>query len=364
MVDVIIVFVFCEMKQIAKVWVKTISRAKDFNEQLVQEANAKIFTFGSYRLGVGLFLSLSQSYYIYSHIRMFVHTVNFEFPRLVNKINNSIGQDPDSKNLIGLLDIYGFESFKTNSFEQFCINLTNEKLQQHFNQHVFKMEQEEYTKEEIDWSYIEFIDNQDVLDLIEKKPRGIIALLDEACMFPRSTNETFAQKLYQTYKDHKRFSKPKLARSDFTICHYAGEVTYQTKLFLDKNKDYVVAEHQELLDASHCSFVLGLFPPLPEESSKSSKFSLIGSRFKQQLQSLLETLSVTEPHYIRCVKPNNLLKPSIFENNNILQQLRCGGVTEAIRISCAGYPTRKPFREFVGRFGILAPNVFVGSNCL
>ncbi|XP_073313046.1 myosin-6-like isoform X13 [Primulina huaijiensis] len=279
------------------------------------------------------------------------------FDWLVNKINNSIGQDPDSKFLIGVLDIYGFESFKTNSFEQFCINLTNEKLQQHFNQHVFKMEQEEYTKEEIDWSYIEFVDNQDILDLIEKKPGGIIALIDEACMFPKSTHETFAEKLYQSFKDHKRFIKPKLSRTDFTICHYAGDVTYQTELFLDKNKDYVIAEHQSLLGASNCSFVSGLFPPLPEDSSKSSKFSSIGSRFKQQLQALLETLSSTEPHYIRCVKPNNLLKPSIFENSNVLQQLRCGGVMEAIRISCAGYPTRKAFDEFLDRFKILEPSV-------
>ncbi|XP_024007808.1 myosin-7 isoform X2 [Eutrema salsugineum] len=217
------------------------------------------------------------------------------------------------------------------------------------------MEQEEYTKEEIDWSYIEFIDNQDVLDLIEKKPGGIIALLDEACMFPRSTHDTFAQKLYQTFKDHKRFAKPKLAQTDFTICHYAGDVTYQTELFLDKNKDYVVGEHQALLSSSDCSFVSSLFPPLPEESSKTSKFSSIGSQFKQQLQSLLESLSTTEPHYIRCVKPNNLLKPEIFENINILHQLRCGGVMEAIRISCAGYPTRKPFNEFLTRFKILAP---------
>ncbi|KAG6662878.1 myosin-6-like [Carya illinoinensis] len=284
------------------------------------------------------------------------------FDWLVDKINSSIGQDPESKSLIGVLDIYGFESFKTNSFEQFCINLTNEKLQQHFNQHVFKMEQEEYTKEEIDWSYIEFVDNQDILDLIEKKPGGIIALLDEACMFPRSTHETFAQKLYQTFKNHKRFAKPKLARSDFTICHYAGDVTYQTEFFLDKNKDYVVAEHQALLGASKCSFVAGLFPPSAEDSSKSSKFSSIGSRFKQQLQALLETLSSTEPHYIRCVKPNNLLKPAIFENKNVLQQLRCGGVMEAIRISCAGYPTRKPFAEFVDRFGLLAPEVLDGSS--
>ncbi|XP_071736170.1 myosin-6-like [Rutidosis leptorrhynchoides] len=278
------------------------------------------------------------------------------FDWLVNKINDSIGQDAGSKYFIGVLDIYGFESFKTNSFEQFCINLTNEKLQQHFNQHVFKMEQEEYTKEEIDWSYIQFEDNQDILDLIEKKPGGILALLDEACMFPRSTHETFAEKLYQTFKDHKRFAKPKLAKTDFTICHYAGDVTYQSEFFLDKNKDYVVAEHQALLNASKCSFVASLFPPVAEET-KSSKFSSIGLKFKQQLQSLLETLSHTEPHYVRCVKPNNLLKPDIFENQNILQQLRCGGVMEAIRISCAGFPTRKPFHEFIERFKILAPDL-------
>ncbi|KAF1887475.1 hypothetical protein Lal_00040529 [Lupinus albus] len=284
------------------------------------------------------------------------------FDWLVEKINNSIGQDPNSKSIIGVLDIYGFESFKFNSFEQFCINFTNEKLQQHFNQHVFKMEQEEYTKEEIDWSYIEFIDNQDVLDLIEKKPGGIISLLDEACMFPKSTHETFSQKLYQTFKNNKRFIKPKLSRTSFTISHYAGEVTYLADLFLDKNKDYVVAEHQDLLTASKCSFAASLFPPSPDESSKSSKFSSIGSRFKLQLQSLMETLNSTEPHYIRCVKPNNVLKPAIFENINIMQQLRCGGVLEAIRISCAGYPTRRTFYEFLNRFGVLAPHVQDGNS--
>ncbi|CAA2963473.1 myosin-17-like [Olea europaea subsp. europaea] len=284
------------------------------------------------------------------------------FDWIVDKINISIGQDPNSKTIIGVLDIYGFESFKHNSFEQFCINFTNEKLQQHFNQHVFKMEQEEYEKEKINWSYIEFVDNQDVLDLIEKKPGGIIALLDEACMFPKSTHETFAQKLYQTFAKNKRFIKPKLSRTNFTISHYAGEVTYLADLFLDKNKDYVVAEHQDLLMASKCPFVAGLFPPNLEESSKSSKFSSIGSRFKLQLQSLMETLSSTEPHYIRCVKPNNVLKPAIFENVNIMQQLRCGGVLEAIRISCAGYPTRRTFDEFLLRFGVLAPEVLGGNS--
>nr|XP_043636269.1 myosin-9-like isoform X2 [Erigeron canadensis] len=287
------------------------------------------------------------------------------FDWLVDKINVSIGQDDKSAYLIGVLDIYGFESFNSNSFEQFCINYTNEKLQQHFNQHVFKTEQEEYSKEGIDWSYIEFIDNKDVLDLIEKKPGGIIALLDEACMFPKSTHETFSQKLYQTFRNHQRFFKPKLSRTGFTIAHYAGEVHYQSEQFIDKNKDYVVPEHQDMLTASKCSFISALFPPLPEEptksSNKSSKFSSIGSRFKSQLQQLMEILNCTEPHYIRCVKPNNLLKPSIFENVNIVQQLRCGGVLEAIRISCAGYPTRKSFSEFVNRFSILAPEVKKGN---
>ncbi|KAL1224094.1 Myosin-5 [Cardamine amara subsp. amara] len=288
---------------------------------------------------------------IYSHL----------FDWIVNKINTSIGQDPRSKSIIGVLDIYGFESFKCNSFEQFCINFTNEKLQQHFNQHVFKMEQEEYTKEEIDWSYIEFIDNQDVLDLIEKKPGGIISLLDEACMFPKSTHETFSQKLFQTFKNHERFTKPKLSRTDFIISHYAGEVTYQSNHFIDKNKDYIVAEHQELFAASNCSFVAGLFHALHEDSSRSSKFSSIGSRFKQQLHSLMETLNGTEPHYIRCIKPNNVLKPGIFENFNVIHQLRCGGVLEAIRISCAGYPTRLAFYDFLDRFGLLAPEVLEGN---
>ncbi|KAL0561502.1 hypothetical protein IC582_001932 [Cucumis melo] len=295
------------------------------------------------------------------------------FDWLVDKINVSIGQDPCSKYLIGVLDIYGFESFQTNSFEQFCINYTNEKLQQHFNQHVFKMEQEEYVKEEIDWSYIEFVDNQDVLDLIEKpggdlssyrgglKPGGIIALLDEACMFPKSNHETFSQKLYQTFKNHKRFTKPKLARSDFTIVHYAGDVLYQSDQFLDKNKDYVVSEHQDLLSASKCAFVGGLFSPHPVETAKSSKFSSIGSRFKLQLQQLMETLNSTQPHYIRCVKPNTVLQPAIFENATVMQQLRSGGVLEAIRIKCAGYPTHRTFSEFLSRFRILAPEVLEGD---
>ncbi|OEL32339.1 Myosin-15 [Dichanthelium oligosanthes] len=184
--------------------------------------------------------------------------------------------------------------------------------------HVFKMEQEEYKSEEINWSYIEFIDNQDVLDLIEKKPIGIIALLDEACMFPKSTHETFATKMFRNFSSHPRLEKTKFSETDFTISHYAGKVTYQTDSFLEKNRDYIVAEHCNLLSSSRCPFVSGLFISLPEESIRSSyKFSSVASRFK--------------------------------------------GVLEAVRISLAGYPTRRTYAEFVDRFAVLVPELMIGS---
>ncbi|CAI5465851.1 unnamed protein product [Closterium sp. Yama58-4] len=305
------------------------------------------------------------------------------FDWLVDKVNKSIGQDPNAKTIIGVLDIYGFETFQCNSFEQFCINLANEKLQQHFNHHVFKAEQEEYEKEEINWSYIEFVDNQDVLELIEKmklfgsyieavdnqdvleliekKPMGIISLLDEQCMFPKSNHETFATKLYQTVGTHPRFEKPKLSQTDFTIDHYAGKVTYQTDLFLEKNKDYVVMEHQTVLSESKDPFVAGLFP-VPAGDKAKTKFTSLGSSFKQQLAELMATLNQTQPNYIRCVKPNGKYQPQLFENINVIHQLRCGGVLEAIRISCAGYPTRRTFDEFLDRFSFLDPEACDGSQ--
>lgn len=288
------------------------------------------------------------------------------FDWLVECINVSIGQDENATSIIGVLDIYGFEQFAQNDFEQFCINLANEKLQQHFNQHVFKMEQAEYEKEGIEWSYIEFVDNQDVLDLLEGK-MGILDLLDESCRFPKATHEDFAQKLYSTstVADSSRFSKPRLAKSDFTIDHYAGGVTYRTENFLVKNKDFVVAEHQSLLGESSQEFVRVLFPvedvgnaAQSGSAVKSSyKFSSVGSRFKKQLGDLMVALHTMEPHYIRCIKPNSFNRPMDFENSNVLHQLRCGGVLEAVRISCAGYPTKPRYEEFVDHFWPLLKDV-------
>ena len=299
------------------------------------------------------------------------------FDWLVERINQAIGnkseeegEDGDTKRrFIGVLDIYGFESFKKNSFEQFCINFANEKLQQHFNQKVFKMEQEEYEKEAIDWSYIEFVDNQDILDVIERKVGGIISLLDESCIMTSTTSEQFAQKLFSSLDNEKRFSKPKRSQVDFTLNHYAGDVTYESENFIEKNKDYAILEHTEVLSTSETNILRLIFeekeneilnegnkPPPPRAKKSAMKFTSIGNSFKHQLNDLMKKLHGTEPHFVRCVKPNQASVPSTFENANILQQLRCGGVLEAVRISCAGYPSRKPIELFLTRFGLLAPD--------
>jgi myosin-5 len=284
------------------------------------------------------------------------------FDWLVEKINTSIGQDPTCRGFIGVLDIYGFESFKLNSFEQFCINLANEKLQQHFNQHVFKQEQAEYQAEAIDWSYIEFVDNADVLDLIEaKQPAGVLALLDEACLAPGGSSASFGQQLAKTHAANKRYSRPKAGGDAlFTLQHYAGGVTYATEAFLDKNKDYVVLEHQLLCGASGSGFIRDLFGgaaavAAARDSKAAMKFASVGQKFKGQLGELMSKLNGTQPHYVRCIKPNAVNKPALFEPGAVLQQLRCGGVLEAIRISCAGFPSRKRLEEFVDRFALLAP---------
>ncbi|KAL6769329.1 MYO1 [Auxenochlorella protothecoides x Auxenochlorella symbiontica] len=286
------------------------------------------------------------------------------FDWLVGAVNASIGQDAGAASLIGVLDIYGFEQFACNDFEQFCINLANEKLQQHFNAHVFKQEQAEYEREAIAWSYIEFVDNQDVLDLVEAR-LGILDLLDEACRFPQATHADLAAKLYAApgVAGSARFSKPRLAPTDFTIQHYAGAVTYRTQNFLAKNRDFVVAEHQALLGASGSAFVRALFPgdAVPGASgtpgagaSSGYRFSSVGSQFKKQLAELMEALRAMEPHYVRCIKPNGANRPARFENTNVLHQLRCGGVLEAVRISCAGYPTKLPYDAFADHFWPLA----------
>lgn len=248
------------------------------------------------------------------------------FGWLVEKVNRCIAQDQDSSFFVGVLDSPGFESFNYNSFEQFCMNWAEEKLQQQFNQNIFK----EYIRDASKPSPIEFVDNQDVLDLIEK-PTGIVAHLDEACMSFKATNETLTTNLFRQYIKHKQFSKPELASTNFTIKHSFGDVTYETERILIDNRSNLI-EHLSLLRSSTCSFVSSFLPRSSDEGFRSScVISSISTEIKQQLQSLMDSMNGTEFHYIRCVKPNILKKPGCFENQAVRRQLRRGGLLDAIK---------------------------------
>ena len=221
-------------------------------------------------------------------------------------------------------------------------------------------------REGIDWSYIEFVDNQDVLDLVEKRPGGVIDALDEACRFPRATAADFVDKLCSSkvVSDSPRFARARRLPNGFTVEHYAGAVTYTADHFLGKNRDFVVAEHEQLVQASADAFVAALFPKSSGEGEEGSgtasrssyRFSSVASRFKAQLADLMAALAEMEPHYVRCVKPNGLNSPALFEPAPVLHQLRCGGVLEAVRISCAGFPAKVPYADFVDHFWALAPS--------
>ncbi|KAK9829628.1 hypothetical protein WJX72_006968 [[Myrmecia] bisecta] len=285
----------------------------------------------------------------------------------INRKISALGSGQRSHRTIGILDIYGFESFVENSFEQLCINLANERLQQQFNQHVFKGEQEEYAREGIDWSYVEFIDNQDCLDLLEGPPSqpslAVFPLIDEACRLPRATYQDLAHTLRTRLADAARFTAPKRPQHGFAVEHYAGRVTYSTTRLLDKNKDFTIAEHAQLLASSASEYIRLLFEergevveaaPAKRGGKSAYKLNSVGARFRKQLQGLMATLNHCQPHYIRCIKPNPESRPGSLAPEYALDQLRAGGVLEAVRIACAGYPTRKPFRPFAQRYAILA----------
>ena len=288
----------------------------------------------------------------------------------VNRKIGAVGGGGRTTRSIGILDIYGFECFETNSFEQLCINLANEKLQQAFNAHVFKGEQQEYNDEGIAWSYVEFVDNQDVLDLLEgaaSKPQGVFPLIDEACRLPRATHKDLAHDLRTRLKSHPRFGIPRRDQHAFAVDHYAGEVCYSTEALLDKNRDFVVAEHAALMAKSSSPLLQELFAErsvdgIVEDDKKSpakrrSAFMLssVGARFRRQLGGLMGTLGECQPHFIRCIKPNANSDPGQFTSPYVLEQLRAGGVLEAVRIACAGFPTRRPFLPFAQRFARLLP---------
>ncbi|KAK8527352.1 hypothetical protein V6N13_085188 [Hibiscus sabdariffa] len=279
------------------------------------------------------------------------------FDWLVEQINKSLeGGKRCVGRSISILDIYGFESFKKNSFEQFCINYANERLQQHFNRHLFKLEQEVYELEGIDWTKVDFEDNQECLDLFEKKPLGILSLLDEESNFPNATDFTFANKLKQHLHSNSYF-KGDRGRA-FGVRHFAGEVLYDTNGFLEKNRDPLNSGLVHLL--SSCSGQLpqtfakkmldqSLKPAISSDTPRQS----VGMQFKGQLFELMHQLENTTPHFIRCIKPNCKQVPDTYEDDLVLKQLRYCGVLEVVKISRSGYPTRMTHQEFAERYGFL-----------
>ncbi|GLE02369.1 hypothetical protein PINS_up011207 [Pythium insidiosum] len=290
------------------------------------------------------------------------------FDWMVHKMNEFLKHEDTHRSkghFIGILDIFGFEVFPHNSFEQLCINFANETLQLQFNDYVFKMEQQEYEAQGVDWKYVEFLDNQDCVNLISQRPYGILPLIDEECLIPKGNDTTFASKVYKAWGDHPRFKASRIQKAGgmFTIVHYAGPVEYSSRGFLEKNKDTL---HQEAVDLLVYSPREGSFTrtlcegsafrprdkPSPRQRATANKQrgASVGWQFKEQLSALLDTLQQTNPHYVRCLKPNELCEAQLFQRERVLNQLRCNGVMEAVRVARAGYPIRMPHEEFIGRY--------------
>ncbi|KAI1339010.1 putative myosin MYO2 [Xylariaceae sp. FL0016] len=324
-------------------------------------------------------LTQPQALVVRDSVAKYVYSSLFDW--LVEIINRSLAAEEvltRVTSFIGVLDIYGFEHFAKNSFEQFCINYANEKLQQQFNSHVFRLEQEEYVREQIDWKFIDFADNQPCIDLIEGK-MGILSLLDEESRLPMGTDEQFVTKLHNNFSGDKNkfFKKPRFGKSSFTVCHYAVDVTYESDGFIEKNRDTVPDEHMEVLRASSNKFltqVLAAASAAREKDVASSTTSSVakptgrkigvavnrkptlGGIFRSSLIELMSTIGNTEVHYIRCIKPNEAKDAWKFEGPMVLSQLRACGVLETIRISCAGYPGRWTYEEFALRYYLLVPS--------
>ncbi|XP_061532001.1 unconventional myosin-Va-like isoform X3 [Phycodurus eques] len=316
------------------------------------------------------------------------------FRWIVGCINNVLKSAVKQHSFIGVLDIYGFETFDINSFEQFCINYANEKLQQQFNlvcllfyilyclvktcvkhcrhlclQHVFKLEQEEYMKEQIPWTLIDFYDNQPCINLIEAK-LGILDLLDEEGKMPKGSDGTWCQKMYNTLlKQNAHFDKPRLSNRAFIIHHFADKVEYHCDGFLEKNKDTVNEEQIHVLQKSKFHFLLKLFVGNEKATSSTNRsttsitgrFGLsqrgnkktVGLQFRHSLHLLMDTLNATTPHYVRCIKPNDHKVPFSLDPLRAVQQLRACGILDTIRISAAGFPSRWTYQEFFCRYRVL-----------
>ncbi|CAK6952096.1 unconventional myosin-VIIb-like [Scomber scombrus] len=300
---------------------------------------------------------------------------------IVEKINQVIykklAKSPKFSFLsIGLLDIFGFENFLTNSFEQLCINFANEKLQQFFVGHIFKLEQKEYMKEDIEWSNLKFSDNQDILDVLAGKPCNLLALIDEESQFPKGTDVTLLSKMNKQHRGNKIYVASKSEyETDFGIRHYAGEVHYDSTGFLEKNRDAVSGDIIKMVEMSKSKLLRQIFEnelstnavkvannkkiimtpksSLRVPADKRKQVQTLSGQFRQSLDSLMKTLSLCQPYFIRCFKPNNDKQSQVFDRELCMRQLRYSGMMDTIRIRNLGYPIRHTFAEFLKRYRVL-----------
>lgn len=293
------------------------------------------------------------------------------FGDLVSRINRQLdgtSMSTDDSRFIGVLDIAGFEIFEHNSFEQLCINFTNEKLQQFFNHHMFVLEQEEYAREQIEWKFIDFgKDLQPTIDLIElPNPIGIFSCLDEDSVMPKATDKSFTEKLHSLWDRKTTKYRPSRLSQGFMLTHYAAEVEYSTEGWLEKNKDPLNDNLTRLLAESSDKHVSGLFvdcaetddePGATRSRVKKGLFRTVAQRHKEQLSTLMNQLHSTHPHFVRCILPNHKKRPKQFNAPLVLDQLRCNGVLEGIRIARTGFPNRLPFAEFRSRYEVLCRNM-------
>lgn len=312
----------------------------------------------------------SMQQVIYSVAALAKSLYNRMFEWLVKRVNQTLDTKNKRQFYIGVLDIAGFEIFDFNSFEQLCINYTNERLQQFFNHHMFILEQEEYKKEGIEWEFIDFgMDLQACIDLIEK-PMGLLSILEEECMFPKASDKTLIDKLNAQHlgkaSHYGKPGKPKKAgqiQAHFELHHYAGSVPYNITGWLEKNKDPLNETVVELLVHSKEHLVMTLFAPpaageggAPVKKKKSTSFQTISSTHKESLNKLMKNLYSTHPHFVRCIIPNEFKTPGEVDAALVLHQLQCNGVLEGIRICRKGFPNRIIYSEFKQRYSILAPN--------
>ncbi|XP_059125386.1 myosin-3 [Peromyscus eremicus] len=287
---------------------------------------------------------------------------------MVTRINQQLDTKLPRQHFIGVLDIAGFEIFEYNSLEQLCINFTNEKLQQFFNHHMFVLEQEEYKKEGIEWTFIDFgMDLAACIELIEK-PMGIFSILEEECMFPKATDTSFKNKLYdQHLGKSNNFQKPKVvkgkAEAHFSLIHYAGTVDYSVSGWLEKNKDPLNETVVGLYQKSSNRLLAHLYATFATTDAdsgkkkvakkKGSSFQTVSALFRENLNKLMSNLRTTHPHFVRCIIPNETKTPGAMEHSLVLHQLRCNGVLEGIRICRKGFPNRILYGDFKQRYRVL-----------